>query len=80
MQLPNRIRILGASGSGTTSLTSAIAGNHGHRRLDTDDFFWAPTNPSIPREATRRQTARTVAAGPAAFGSLGTVRVVVWVG
>jgi adenylate kinase family enzyme len=45
MQLPNRIHILGASGSGTTSLASAIADKHGHRRLDTDDFFWVPTNP-----------------------------------
>lgn len=45
MQLPNRIHIVGASGSGTTSLASAIAGKHGHRHLDTDDFFWAPTNP-----------------------------------
>ena len=45
MQLPNRIHIFGASGSGTTSLAAAIAGKHGHRRLDADDFFWAATNP-----------------------------------
>jgi len=45
MQLPRRIHIFGASGSGTTSLASAIAGKHGHSHLDTDDFFWVPTNP-----------------------------------
>jgi adenylate kinase family enzyme len=45
MRLPDRIHILGASGSGTTTLASAIAGKHGHRCLDTDDFFWVPTTP-----------------------------------
>jgi hypothetical protein len=40
-----RIHIVGASGSGTTSLASAIAAQCGHRHLDTDDFFWMPTSP-----------------------------------
>ena len=40
-----RIHIVGASGSGTTSLASAIAARCGHRHLDTDDFFWMPTRP-----------------------------------
>jgi adenylate kinase family enzyme len=43
--LPDRIHILGASGSGTTTLASAISQKHGHRHLDTDDFFWLPTDP-----------------------------------
>jgi len=43
--LPDRIHILGASGSGTTSLAAAIAATHGHVHLDTDDFFWLPTDP-----------------------------------
>jgi adenylate kinase family enzyme len=55
VQLPNHIHIFGASGSGTTSLASALAGTHGHRHLDTDDFYWFPTNPPYrhprPREA-----------------------------
>lgn len=55
MQLPNRIHILGASGSGTTSLASAIGGKHGHRRLDTDDFFWVPTNPPYREKRPRDQ-------------------------
>jgi adenylate kinase family enzyme len=44
VKLPNRIHILGASGSGTTSLASAIGRKYGHSHLDTDDFFWMPTN------------------------------------
>ena len=51
----DRIHIFGASGSGTTSLASALAVAHGHRHLDTDDFYWFPTDPPFrevrPREA-----------------------------
>ncbi|HEY7437378.1 MAG TPA: AAA family ATPase [Methylomirabilota bacterium] len=53
--MPGRIHIFGASGSGTSSLASALAVRHGHRHLDTDDFFWLPTDPPYqqprPREA-----------------------------
>jgi adenylate kinase family enzyme len=55
MHLPNRIHILGASGSGTTSLASAIADKYGHSRLDTDNFFWAPTNPPFREKRPRDQ-------------------------
>lgn len=50
-RLPGRIHILGASGSGTTTLASAIAGRYGHRHLDTDDYYWVPTTP--PFRVTR---------------------------
>jgi adenylate kinase family enzyme len=50
-RLPERIHIVGASGSGTTTLASAIATRYGHRHLDTDDFYWMPTNP--PFRVTR---------------------------
>jgi adenylate kinase family enzyme len=43
--LLNRIHIFGASGSGTTSLAAAIATKHGHKHLDTDNFYWLPTDP-----------------------------------
>src|SRR5262245_2991835 len=43
--MPNRIHIFGASGSGTTTLALTLAETHGHRHLDTDDFYWFPTNP-----------------------------------
>ena len=55
MLMPNRVHIFGASGSGATSLASALAARHGHRQLDTDDFYWLPTDPPFreprPREA-----------------------------
>src|ERR1700752_4072597 len=54
-RMPGRVHIFGASGSGTSSLASALAAKHGHRHLDTDDFFWLPTDPPFeqprPREA-----------------------------
>lgn len=55
VQLSNRIHIFGASGSGTTSLASVIAGKHGHRRLDTDDFYWAATDPPYREKRPRDQ-------------------------
>jgi adenylate kinase family enzyme len=45
MALPNRIHIFGASGSGVTTLAAATAERYGHRHLDVDDFYWAPTVP-----------------------------------
>lgn len=54
--LPDRIHILGASGSGTTTLAAAISAKHGHRHLDTDDFFWLPTDP--PFQTPRPRAAR----------------------
>lgn len=55
MQMPSRIHIVGASGSGTTSLGSAIAAKHGHRHLDTDSFYWYPTDPPY-RQPRPRET------------------------
>jgi adenylate kinase family enzyme len=47
---------MGASGSGTTTLGSALSNRLGLRHLDTDDFFWMPTNPpfSTPRPVPDR--------------------------
>jgi adenylate kinase family enzyme len=67
--LPDRIHILGASGSGTTTLAAAVAARHGHRHLDTDDFFWLPTDPPYqthrPREARLEMLSTALAASPA---------------
>ena len=53
--MPDRVHIFGASGSGTTALASSLAGTHGYRHLDTDDFYWLPTDPPYrqprPRDA-----------------------------
>jgi len=40
-----RVHILGASGSGTTTLGAALAARLGHAHFDTDDFYWLPTEP-----------------------------------
>ena len=43
--MKNVIHIFGASGSGTTTLGKRIADELGFRHMDTDDYFWMPTNP-----------------------------------
>lgn len=53
MRLPDRIHIVGASGSGTTSLAAAMATRYGHRHLDTDDFFWVRTSPPYREKRPR---------------------------
>lgn len=51
-----RIHITGASGSGTSTLGLALADELGIRHLDTDHFFWMPTDPPFTkqREASAR--------------------------
>lgn len=52
-----RIHILGASGSGTTTLGRALAERLHSPHFATDDYFWLPTNPPFTqqRERTERQ-------------------------
>lgn len=49
-----RLHILGASGSGTTTLAAALCARHGWTHVDTDDVFWLKTDPPFtdirPRE------------------------------
>ena len=51
--MPEHIHVFGASGSGTTSLAAAIAAKYGHCHLDTDDFYWLPTNPPFTQKRPR---------------------------
>ena len=51
-----RVHIVGASGSGTTTLGAALAERAGACHLDTDDYFWLPTDP--PFETPRPRTER----------------------
>ncbi len=44
-----KIHILGASGSGTTTLGQAI-GKAGWLHLDADDYYWVKTNPSFQQK------------------------------
>ena len=41
------IHLFGASGSGTTTLGRALAERLGYVHLDTDDYFWLPTDPQF---------------------------------
>ena len=43
--MPHRIHIFGASGSGTTTLGKALAGRLRAKFLDTDSYYWLPTDP-----------------------------------
>ncbi|KAA9008969.1 P-loop NTPase family protein [Histidinibacterium aquaticum] len=40
-----RVHIMGASGTGTTTLGRALAASLRVPHLDTDDFYWRPTDP-----------------------------------
>ncbi len=41
------IHIFGASGSGTTTLGRALSEALGLLHMDTDDYFWLPTDPKF---------------------------------
>jgi|SRR5579871_3684132 len=55
--MPTRIHILGASGAGTTTLGQALARSLRCPHLDTDDYYWAATDPPFQqkREAEERR-------------------------
>jgi adenylate kinase family enzyme len=40
-----RVHVLGASGSGTSTLARALANHWSVPHADADDYFWLPTNP-----------------------------------
>ncbi len=50
-----RVHIVGASGAGTTTVGVALAGRAGARHLDTDDYFWLPTDPPFETPRPRRE-------------------------
>ncbi|MBR6521145.1 MAG: shikimate kinase [Oscillospiraceae bacterium] len=44
--MKNVIHIFGASGAGTSTLGRKICAELGYRFMDTDDYFWLPTDPA----------------------------------
>ncbi|MBW3587889.1 MAG: AAA family ATPase [Actinobacteria bacterium] len=56
--LPDRIHVFGASGAGTTNLGKLISHKYGHRHLDTDDFYWLPTDPPFREKRRPEQRLR----------------------
>src|SRR4029450_13094001 len=53
-----RIHILGASGSGTTTLGRALAERLQCSHFDTDDYFWLPTDPPFTHQRERIERQR----------------------
>lgn len=56
--MKNVIHIYGAAGSGTTTLGRKISEELGYKFMDTDDYFWLPTNPQY---ATKRSKEERIA-------------------
>lgn len=53
--MKNVIHIFGASGAGTTTLGQKICGELGYTLMDTDDYFWMPTNPPFSQKRPREE-------------------------
>ncbi len=58
----NVIFIYGASGSGTTTLGEYISKELGFHHMDTDDYFWLPTNPPFTRKREPEERVRLMKA------------------
>jgi len=56
--MAKRVHFVGASGSGTTTLAAALAARLDYSHLDTDTYFWLPSDP--PFQHIREVEARTV--------------------
>lgn len=58
-----RVHVLGASGSGTTTLARALADRWSVPHADADDYFWLPTDPPFTEKrpvAERRRLMQDV--------------------
>ncbi|MEZ5686560.1 MAG: AAA family ATPase [Paracoccaceae bacterium] len=57
-----RVYITGAAGTGCTSLGRALAERLGILHLDTDDFYWEPSDPPYTRKRPRAERLALIAA------------------
>jgi adenylate kinase family enzyme len=57
-EMSQRIHILGASGSGTTTLGRALAARLQCLHCDTDDYFWLLTDPPYTHQRERLERQR----------------------
>ena len=53
--MKNVIHIFGASGAGTSTLGRKICAELGYRFMDTDDYFWLPTDPAYTEKRPREE-------------------------
>jgi len=52
---PRRLHITGASGTGTSTLGSALQQKFGYVALDADDYFWFRTDPPFRKKRERAE-------------------------
>ncbi len=64
------IHIFGASGSGTTTLAKRLCHELNYTPMDTDDYYWFPTDPPFTRKRPREERFSLMRADIAAFGSV----------
>ena len=50
--MKNVIHIFGAAGSGTTTLGRKISEEYGYKHMDTDEYYWLPTEPRFTEKRT----------------------------
>ncbi len=53
--MKNVIYIYGAAGSGTSTLGRKISEELGYEFMDTDDYFWMPTNPKYTTKRSKEE-------------------------
>lgn len=53
--MKNIIHIYGASGSGTSTLGRKISEELGYKFMDTDDYFWLPTDPQYTTKRNKEE-------------------------
>lgn len=53
--MKNVIHIFGASGSGTTTLGKKIVEELGYKHMDTDDYYWLPTDPKFTKKRSAEE-------------------------
>lgn len=56
--LPGGVHVFGASGSGTSTFGRAWAERFGDTHLDTDDFYWLPTDPPFQEKRSAPERIR----------------------
>ncbi|MBQ9747168.1 MAG: shikimate kinase [Clostridia bacterium] len=64
------IHIFGASGSGTTTLARAITECFGYVHMDTDDYFWMPTDPMFTQKRDKAERLRLMTSDIERYGSV----------
>ena len=71
----HRIHILGATGSGTTTLGRALAERLQCPHFETDDYVWVPTDPPYTKQRERTERQQPLMDDLTSSGLLGRIRI-----